>query len=474
VRASQSDSLGLATTSGLAFLAFLNATLLNAALPELAAALGDRGLEVVGWTVTAYAAALAAGLIAGGRLADAVGRRGLLGCGALLFALASVGCTLAGSADTLIAARAAQGAAAALITPASFGLLLEMTAEKRRPRAIGIWSGAAAASVFVGPPAGGALIDLLGWRAPFAIAAALALVLAVSTLWLAPSPNADREPPAVLGALVGAVAAATLVVTTAKAGEWGWADPRTVGGLGVGAVGVGAGLRARPRSRWRIVDQGLLGRPAFAAANVLSIVFGLAAFSWLLAAPLFVATVWSWDALAAAGSIAPGAAAAAFAARAAGRLAPPVRPWTIVFGGVALALAMALLIVELTRTPEFSEVWLPVGLVAGAAVGAALACLSAIVAGSVPSRDFAQAAGINMTARQLGGALGVAVVTALVGARGGSGPSDFDALWSVIGAAAVATAVGGAALARRERLSRRVPTAPRRVLAQRRYGKLGA
>src|SRR5918999_2649743 len=113
VRVTRSGSAGLATTSALAFLAFLNATVLNAALPTLTAAL-DVSLEVVGWTVTAYAAALAAGLIAAGRLGDAVGRRGLLGCGALIFALASVGCMLAGSADALIAARAAQGAAAAL------------------------------------------------------------------------------------------------------------------------------------------------------------------------------------------------------------------------------------------------------------------------------------------------------------------------------------------------------------------------
>src|SRR5918992_3986364 len=148
---SRSSARGLATTSGLAFLAFLNATVLNAALPALTAAL-DVSLEVVAWTGTAYAAALAAGLIAAGRLGDSVGRRGLLGCGALIFALASVACMLAGSAGALIAARAAQGAAAALITPASFALLLEMTAEDRRPRAIGVWSAAAATSAFVGPP----------------------------------------------------------------------------------------------------------------------------------------------------------------------------------------------------------------------------------------------------------------------------------------------------------------------------------
>jgi MFS family permease len=439
----------LVTTAGLAFLAFLNATVLNVALPDVASAL-DAGIGDASWTVTAYGAALAAGLIAGGRLADAVGRRRTLSAGAFAFVVASLACALAPTADALIAARVVQGAAAALVTPASFGLLLETTGKEGRPRAIGLWSAAAATSAFIGPPVGGLMADLAGWRAPFVLGTLVAAVLGVLAVKLPVSGERRRQMPAMPGVSVGAAAVAMLVVATAQGGEWGWADARTIVGLVGGAAGVGIGVMGSDKGGWRLVDPGLLGRRVFAAANVLSVAFALAAFAWLLAAPLFVATVWGWGAQSAALSVAPGAVAAAAAAWAAGRLPRRGRPWAVVAGGVVLTVTALGLAEALGRSPEFLSVWLPAGIAAGIALGAVLASLSAIVADSVPSRDFAQGAGINMTARQLGGALGIALVAALVGTHGGSSPSDFIPLWLLIAAASAVTAIGATVLLRRQ------------------------
>lgn len=444
----------LLTTSALAFLAFLNATVLNVALPDLAAGFGaDVGL--LGWAVTAYVIALAAGLIAGGRLADAVGRRTVLWLGAALFALASVAAALAAGAAALIAARGVQGIAAALITPASFALLLAETPAERRNRAVGVWSSAAATSAFVGPPLGGLLVEGAGWRAPLLLSGALALAL-LGCIFKLPRPAQPHAPvPAIRGALLGGLAIAILALSVREAEEWGWAGPRTITGLAAAAIAIGVGVGAigDGGASWRIVDRALFRRKAFAAANALSIAFGFAAFAWLLAAPLFVATAWRWEALAAALSVAPGAVAAALAALVAGRIPRSAHAWVVVLGAAALALSTLALIVAADRSPRFLSLWLPAGLLAGIGIGGALASLSATVAASVPERDFAQAAGINMTARQLGGTLGIATVTALLGAGGGSGPASFRAVWAAIAAAGFLTALGGAALlaARRRR-----------------------
>jgi MFS family permease len=461
--AGNAGRLLLGTTSALAFLAFLNATVLNVALPDLARAF-DADAALVRWTVTAYVTVLAAGLIAGGRLADSAGRRRILAVGAALFALASAGGMVAGSAATLIAARIFQGAAAALITPASFGLLLEATPADQRTRAVGVWSSAAATSAFVGPSFGGLLVDFAGWRAPLVLSAVAALVLLGFVVKLPRSREPDGEVPSLRGAVLGGAAIAVLAVTTTKAQGWGWTDPRTIVGLATGASGVAAGVLGLGGVNWRVVDRGLLRRKAFAAANALSIVFGFAAFSWLLAGPLFVATLWHWDALAAALSVAPGAVAAALAAWAAGRLPSRAHAWVIVLGGAVLGTTMLVLIAAVDESPRFLTLWLPAGILAGIATGGALTSLSATVAASVPTRDFAQGAGINMTARQLGGALGVAAVTAVVSARGGPDQSSFAVVWLVIGIASAVTAAGAVTLVRRgERRDRSADRAGHRV-----------
>ena len=437
----------LATTSALAFLAFLNATVLNVVLPDLASGL-DADVDRVSWAVTAYATALAAGLIASGRLADAVGRRRVLVWGTALFCLASFASALAPSSAALIAARAIQGAGAALITPASFGLLLEATANERRARAVGAWSAAAATSAFVGPPLGGAIVDVAGWRAPFVLAAALACVLIRFAVRLPRSRAPNRRPPSLRGVLVGAAAVTMLALTTVQTEDWGWTDPRTVIGLAAGTAGVAISVLGIGGPGWRVVELELPRQRTFAVANALSIVFGFAAFSWLLAAPLFVATVWKWEASAAALSVAPGAVVAALSAWVAGRLPTRARAWAIVGGGALLTGTALVLSGTLDQSPRFLSLWLPSGIAAGIGIGAVLASLSAAVAGSVAPRHFAQGAGINMTARQLGGALGVAVVAALTATGAGAGPSEFTAVWSVIAGAGAITALGGTALLR--------------------------
>jgi MFS family permease len=417
----------------------------------------DAHVELLTWTVTAYGAGLAATLIPGGRLADAAGRRRVLIAGSVVFALAATASCLAVSAGQLIAARAVQGLAAGILTPASFSLLLGESQVSLRPRAVGVWSAAAATSAFLGPPLGGLLVELSDWRVPMALSAVMSLGLAAAVSRLPERRNADEPPPGIAGtALVGAGVVA-LVLTASQADGWGSTDPRMFAGICAGAIMLGIGAFGVGKLRKGIVDSALLRRPAFAIANLLSAVFGFAAFAWLLAAPLFAAIVWKWNPLLASLSVAPGAVAAAVAAWGAGRLAARARPWVIAVGGALFACTAAALYAVLDRSPDPFVVWLPAGIVAGMSIGAVLASLSAIVAASVPDRQLAQGGGINMTVRQLGGALGLAVVGASVGGAGAvADVAAFRAVWLVAGTASLLTASGSLVLMRRGRFRCRV------------------
>jgi MFS family permease len=457
----------LATTSALAFLAFLNATVLNVAFPDLARTFGA-GVDLLSWTVTAYGAAFAAGVITCGRLADAVGRRRVLTVGSAVFALASAGCALAVSPATLIAARAAQGLAAALITPASFSLLLSGMEENRRARAIAVWSAAAATSSFAGPPLGGLAVQLAGWRAPLALSFLLASCLLVFLGRLPESRDPDGRLPDVRGVLTAGVAVALLILATTQAGRWGWSDPRTVAGMATAVAALAAGVLGLGHRRWRAVDLTLFHSGAFTAANALSVPFGFAAFAWLLAAPMFAAGVWGWDALIAALSVLPGAIVAALSAWGAGRMPARRRVLAIVVGAVLFVGAMLFLIASLERSPQFLEIWLPAGILAGIGIGAVLAGLSAIVGTATPEARLAEGAGINMTVRQLAGTLGVAAVGALLGTGGQSDPTEYTAVWLTAAVAGLLTAGGGMTMLCRRELGSLPPTLSRRKWPARR------
>jgi predicted MFS family arabinose efflux permease len=234
---------------------------------------------------------------------------------------------------------------------------------------------------------------------------------------------------------------------------WGWEDVRTIA-VALAAISclVLALLRSAD-SRAPVIEFDVLRQPTFALANAVALVPALAAFAWLLAGPLFAAKVWGYDALSAALSVAPGALTATVASLLAGRLRARGRGRAIVAGAIVFAATSCVLAATLGNSPLLS-VWIVAGALSGAALGGVLASLSATVASAMPPCRFGAGAGINMTARQLGGTVGVALLAALVGASGGVGASDFTIVWLVGAAASVAS--------RARRL--RVPPPPGRSL----------
>jgi len=376
------------------------------------------------WLITIYAVVFAALLAPAGRVADVVGRRALLLAGVGAFTLFSLACALSPSLEALLVSRALQGAAAAAMIPASLAVVLVDAPPERRARAIGLWSAAGALAAAAGPALGGVLVDTVGWRALFLVNVPVGLAIVAGARRIPRSaPRRGRLPDAAGTLLLGAgIGAAALGISQGP--DWGWGDARTVAALAGAVAAVATALRRSTRHATPAIETALWRSRPFAAANLASLLYGAALFPWMLVGVLFLIGVWGYSPLEAGLAMTPGALVAAVVALRAGPVVARRGPWAVIAGG-ALVLASAGLIFSLAATeePHFLALWLPLALPIGIGTGAITTGVSTAAALSVPPERFAAAVGLNQTGRQIGGALGVAVLAALLdGAGSGLGP----------------------------------------------------
>ncbi|MFG3257427.1 MFS transporter [Streptomyces sp. NPDC048172] len=449
--------------SGAIFLSILDATVANLAVTDMHASFPGASVTSLTWVISLYAVVFAAFLAPAGRLADVVGRRRLYTVGMGVFTLASLGCALAPGLPLLLVARALQGLGAAAMIPASLAVVLADVAPHRRPAAIGVWSAAASAAAAAGPSLGGVLIDAVGWRAVFFINVPLGLALLAGIRAVRPTPGTAKGVPDVLGTLTLAGGTGLLVLGVTQGPDWHWTDPRTVLSLTAGALLLALALVRARRHPVPALRTELWRSRTFALANLVSLFFGAALYAWLLVGALFVVDVWHWSRIAAGLSMSPGAVLSAAVAVLVGRSLSRRSPGPVVFlGAVTLVAAGAWLATALTAQPALWRMWIPVGLLAGAGIGAVSTGVSSAAALSVEPRDFAGATGLNTAVRQIGGALGIAALAAILPAHSSPDP-DLAPYTHVVlfscAAAAVAGLLGlglGRALPRRGRFGRAV------------------
>jgi EmrB/QacA subfamily drug resistance transporter len=429
------------------FMIFLDATIVNVAFPDLRESFPGSSLATLSWVINAYAVVFAALLMPAGRLADLLGRRRLFMLGTALFAISSAVCAVAPSAGVLIAARIVQGAAAAAMLPTAFALLVDELPAEQHGRAIAAWGAAGSFAAAAGPSLGGLMVDLVDWRLVFVVNVPVgaAAVAAAARLLRRDDRAGGGALPDLLGTalLAGGVGLVTLGIT--KGEDWGWTSEATLGALAGGAgVAAWALLRARGQpvpaietSLWRI-------RP-FAIVNLASLVFGVALFGFLLIGVLFLTTVWRYSVLEAGLAVSPGALGAVLVAPLAARICARrgVRaaavPGALLFAGVC-----AWVVLAIGERPEFVALWLPTGTLGGIALGLVAVALATGAATSLPPASLGAGIALNQTARQLGGALGVAGLVALLAAD--RGIDGYLRGWAMCGIAAVATALVAARL----------------------------
>jgi EmrB/QacA subfamily drug resistance transporter len=446
----------LLLTSGATFLAFLDTTVVNVAFPALRSDFAGASVTTLSWVVSTYAVLLAALLTPAGRLADVLGRRRLFLVALGAFTAASAVSAIAPNVETLIAFRAVQGAAAAGMIPAALGLVLFETPPERRAAAVGVWGAAAAMASATGPSLGGVLIELDSWRAAFLINVPLGLALLAGGLRRLPRDvPTGHQLPDPIGTVAITVGVGSVVAGLTEGSGWGWSSWPTVATLAGGVALVALGLARSRTHAAPAVEIALWRDRTFAMANLVSLLAGLGMFAWLLCGPLFTTTIWGYSILTAGLAVTPGAFTSAIASMVVGRRVPPRLQPVAVFVGLALfAVNGFWMYGALDAEPAFLTVWLPAGLLGGAGIGAALTGLSTIAAGAVPPQRFATGIGLTTTARQLGGALGIAVAAVILAERGVTGPLGFREVFLF---SAIAAAVGGVAALGMVRLG--LPTA---------------
>ncbi len=406
----------LLVASAATFLAYLDVTVVNVAFPALEQDFPSASLTALSWTVTAYAVSFAALLAPLGRIADLKGRRTIFIAGIGLFAAASALAAAAPSATALIVARAIQGAGAAAMIPSALGIVLATAPPERRVAAVGIWGAAGSLAAAAGPAIGGVLVDALDWRAVLlANLPIAALAIIGARTWLPDLRPQAAERPDALGATLFTGALATLVVGLTQTGPWGWGDARTVGLLAVAAVLLAAATVRAARHVAPAVDVRLFAHRRFTLAAVGSAFAGASLFAWLLFGVLFLNGVWGYSILEAGLGASPGALFSVAASIVAGRAAQRGRAGVVIAGGGVLMLLTGLLFAaNIGPHPAYLTVWLPAGVGSGVGFGLLMTGVAAAAAAALPPQHFAAGTGLNLTARQVGGAVGVAIAASLV------------------------------------------------------------
>lgn len=403
--------------AGGVFVVYLDVLIVNVAFPSMLHSFAGVTLAHLSWVLNAYAIGFAALLVPAGRLADRIGRkRGFL-VGMGTFTLASITCGAAPNVGLLIAARVVQSAGAAIMIPSSLALLLASFPPHKRVSAIGSWAAIAAFAAALGPSVGGVLVEST-WRWVFLVNIPIGIAAIVAgrrILHESKDPAGGRIPDLVGIALLG-LSVALLVLGIVQGPEWGWMSGRVLGAFAVALV-LGAGFLARCVTHdVPAIELDLLRSRRFSAANVASLVFTGAMSGMIIASILFVQDIWHYSPVQAGLGIAPGAVLAGLGSVVIGRIGVrlPARE-VCVAGSVLFAVGLAWWLWRLTAERHYLRDMLPGSVLTGFGIGLVQPVMTAVAATSVPPARFATGGAVLNVARQIGTALGIALVVAILG-----------------------------------------------------------
>ncbi|MDW5325604.1 DHA2 family efflux MFS transporter permease subunit [Plantactinospora sp. KLBMP9567] len=401
---------------------FLDATVVNVALPHLGAELhaSTAGLQ---WTLNGYLLTLAAFVLLGGALGDRVGRRRVFLAGVLAFTAASILCGAAQSIEWLIVARFLQGLGGALLTPGSLALLQSSFHPDERGRVIGAWSGLAGVSTALGPFLGGWLIDALSWRAIFFLNVPLAVIVIIAALRWTPESRADGAAGArfdVAGSLLGALGLAGVTYALIEAQQLGPGSGPVIGAAVLGvAASVAFVLLERRRGERAMLPPTLFATRLFGVLNVYTVLVYAALTGLTFFFSVYLQNVVGYSALETGLATLPMTILLLVGSARSGALASRIGPRPQLTVGPLVAAAGLFLLHGVSRGDSYWTAILPGITLFGLGMTLVVAPLTASVLAAAPDRLAGAASGFNNAASRVGGLLAVSALPLVVGLSGG-------------------------------------------------------
>jgi EmrB/QacA subfamily drug resistance transporter len=401
------------------FMVVLDATIVNVALPSIQ---GDLGIsdDSLQWIVNAYTLLFGGFLLLGGRAADLIGRRTLFIAGVTVFSAASFLNALASSEAMLIGGRALQGLGGALLSPAALAVITTSFDEgAARTKALSVWAAIASGGSAAGLLLGGVLVEALSWEWIFFVNVPIGIAIVFAALRLVPNSRvqAARRHFDLAGAISVTAGLVVLVYAIVRAQDWGWGSAQT---LGLGAVALallGAFVAIERRSPAPLVRLGLFRMRSLATANGVFLVVMGGLFGMFFFATLYLQNILGYSPLQTGFAFLPVTAGIIIGATLAQQLIPRLGVRAVMLSGLALAAGGLALLAATTRVGG-GYLGVLAGLLAMATgMGLTFVPMTLVATTNVSEDDAGLASGIFNTSQQVGGALGLAVLSTLAASR---------------------------------------------------------
>ncbi|GAA4736103.1 MFS transporter [Nocardioides endophyticus] len=438
--------LVLAILSTASFLAALDVWITNVGLPAIGEGVHTSSFSDLSWVLNGYAIVYAALLVPGGRIADRFGRKGAFLTGMTIFAIASLGAGLSSDTWVLVGFRVLQAVGAAVLTPASLGLVLTTAPPEKVSAYVKVWFTTGALAAAVGPVAGGLLIEA-SWRWLFLVNLPVIIVAFALAAVYVPAVRHDQETalPDLLGGFVLVVSVGALAFGLVKSTDYGWDSAEVVGSFVIAAVALVAFIARSQRHEAPIVQLSLFRSRVFTSANLTTVMVSASFSVVLLSVILWLQGHWDYSAIRTGLATAPIPVMFITFAVAAETLQSKTRIRPAAIAGVGLAvtaIGILLMASALGEDPEYlRELFGPLILI-GAGFGASLPIAISSATVDLPPKDSATGSAVVSMSQQMGSVVGVSVLVALLGAASQAAiRDDFRNAWI---AAVVIAALGAA------------------------------
>jgi EmrB/QacA subfamily drug resistance transporter len=407
------------------FMASLDNLVMTNALPVIHRDLGAN-VEELQWFVNAYTLSFATFILMSVALGDRFGRRTVFAIGIGIFTVASVFAGFSTDPGQLIAARAVQGIGGAALMPLSLTLLAGSVAPRLRPLAIGIWGGVAGLGVALGPLIGGAVVQGWNWQAIFWINVPVGIISVPLVLIALPNSFGARVRADILGVVLVGLGVLGVVFGIVRGNDAGWDSAQVLIALIAGGVLILAFLWWENRAAAPLLPLRLFRDRSFSIANIVGFGFSFGMFGSVFILIQFLQVVKGASPLEAAIQTTPWTMAPMIVAPLAGLIAPRVGTRLLIAVGLALqSIALFWLAGTMSATVPYTTMLFPF-ILAGIGMGLVFSPSSTAVLATMPEIDRAKASGTNSTLREIGVALGVAVLTAVfTGANGQLTPTGY-------------------------------------------------